>query len=153
MTPSTWFSLANAVALLGWLLLLAGLWAPGAWRRRLLRAGGRVVPLLLATGYAAAMVRHWGAAPDGGFGSLAQVAALFSVPGLLLAGWVHYLAFDLFVGRWIADDTLARGMSRLAVLPCLALTFLAGPVGLLLHFGLRSWSGRRGRDTGAGHAV
>lgn len=151
MSPATSFSLANAVALLGWLLLLAGLWAEGGWRRRLLRLGGRVVPLLLAAGYAAAMALYWGTAPGGGFGSLAQVAALFSAPGLLLAGWVHFLAFDLFVGRWIVDDTLTRGMSRVTALPCLVLTFLAGPVGLLLHFGLRSRWG--GRDAGAGHAA
>lgn len=152
MSPATAFSLANAVALLGWLLLLAGLWATGGRRSRLLRLGGRVVPLLLAAAYAAALGFYWGTAPGGGFGSLAQVAALFSAPGLLLAGWVHYLAFDLFVGRWIVDDTLARGMSRVAVLPCLVLTFLAGPVGLLLHFVLGAWMRRAGRAGGADHA-
>jgi hypothetical protein len=153
MSPSTAFSVANALALLGWVVLLAGLWTSGAWRRRCLRLGGRAVPLLLSTGYAAAMALYWGTAPGGGFGSLAQVAALFSAPGLLLAGWVHYLAFDLFIGRWIVDDTLARGMSRVAALPCLVLTFLAGPVGLLLHFVLKAWAGRHGRAAGAGHAA
>ncbi|MCP5271112.1 MAG: DUF4281 domain-containing protein [Burkholderiaceae bacterium] len=153
MSLETSFSLASTIAMLGWLVLLAGLWAPGRWRPPLLWVGGRAVPLLLSAGYAVALARHWGAAPGGGFGSLAEVAALFSAPGLLLAGWVHYLAFDLFVGRWIVDETLAHRLSRTAALPSLVLTFLAGPVGLLLHFGLRSWQGWRGPAQGAGHAV
>lgn len=152
MSLETAFSLASTVALLGWLVLLAGLWAPVRWRTALLWVAGRLVPLLLSAGYAALMALQWGRAPGGGFGSLAQVAALFSAPGLLLAGWVHYLAFDLFVGRWIVDETLAHRLSRLAALPCLVLTFLAGPVGLLLHVGVRSWQGWRGIGKGTGHA-
>jgi hypothetical protein len=145
MTPAAWFSLANTFALVGWLLLLAALFAPAAhaWRARLLFVAGRAWPLLLAVGYAAALATHWGSAPDGGFGSLEAVAALFRSPGNLLAGWVHYLAFDLFIGRWIVDDAQARAVPRLAVLPCLVLTFLFGPVGLLLHFALRSSLGAR----------
>jgi hypothetical protein len=86
----------------------------------------------------------WGSAPGGGFGTLDEVAALFRSPGNLLAGWLHYLAFDLFVGRWIVDDALSRAGPRWPVLPCLALTFLFGPVGLLLHFALRAAHGARG---------
>jgi hypothetical protein len=145
MSPAVWFSLANTFALLGWLVLVAGLFAPagGPWRMRLLGLAGRVWPLVLAVGYAAALATHWGSAPGGGFDSLDAVAALFRSPGNLLAGWVHYLAFDLFVGRWIVDDAQARQVPRLAVLPCLVLTFLFGPVGLLLHFALRQPLGRK----------
>ncbi len=142
MTPSAWFSIANPFALLGWLMLIAALFVPGpgAWQRRLLLLSGRVWPLVLAAGYAAALVAAWGSAPGGGFGTLAQVATLFASPGNLLAGWVHYLAFDLFIGRWVVDDALSRGLqgpARLLLVPCLLLIFLFGPVGLLLYFGLR----------------
>lgn len=142
MTPSAWFSLANPFALFGWLMLIVALLVPlrPAWRQHLLWLGGRVWPLVLGLGYAAAMVAHWGSAPGGGFGTLDEVAALFRSPGLLLAGWVHYLAFDLFIGRWVIDDAAARGVqgpARWALLPCLLLIFLFGPVGLLLYFGLR----------------
>ena len=41
---------------------------------------------------------------EGGFGSLADVATLFGKPELLLAGWIHYLAFDLFIGAWEVRD-------------------------------------------------
>ena len=74
---------------------------------------------------------------DGGFGSLAELARLFENPYLLLAGWVHFLAFDLFVGAWEVRDARRVGIAHLLVVPCLVLTFMAGPVGLLLYLGLR----------------
>jgi hypothetical protein len=143
MHPADWFSVANPFALLGWLLLVSAVFTPGggAWRARLLTLAGRVWPLVLGAGYAAALVAHWGSAPGGGFGSLDEVATLFRSPGNLLAGWVHYLAFDLFIGAWMVGDAQSRGLrgaARFALLPCLALTFLFGPVGLLLYFALRT---------------
>lgn len=74
---------------------------------------------------------------DGGFGALADVAGLFESPYLLLAGWVHFLAFDLFVGAWEVRDARRIGIAHLLVMPCLVLTFMLGPVGLLLYLGLR----------------
>jgi hypothetical protein len=137
VTPALWFSLANSLALFGWVLMTVGLWSRGAWRGRLLWVGGRLLPLLLCAGYAVLLPVYAGTAPDGGFGTLPQVQALFAAPGMALAGWLHFLAFDLLVGRWIVDDTCQRRLPRLAVMPSLVLTFLAGPVGLLLHLALR----------------
>lgn len=65
------------------------------------------------------------------------MAALFRDPWLLLAGWVHYLAFDLFVGAWEAADARTRGVPHAAVLPCLVLTFLLGLAGFLPYLGVR----------------
>ncbi len=59
-------------------------------------------------------------------------ARLFENPYLLLAGWVHFLAFDLLVGAWEVRDARRVGITHLLVVPCLLLTFMAGPVGLLL---------------------
>ena len=146
MTPEFLFTLANQLALPGWLLLLTGLLAQsrngpraGQVARVTLWLGGRLVPLLLSAGYAAAIVHWWGSAP-GGFNSLDGVASLFSSRGLLLAGWIHYLAFDLWVGRWQVD-TLANGPAsgwvvRISAIGCLLMTFLFGPIGLLLFHGL-----------------
>ncbi|WP_216824666.1 ABA4-like family protein [Paragemmobacter aquarius] len=92
---------------------------------------GSVVPLLLAVAYAGLILGHWADA-EGGFGSLADVAKLFANPWLLLAGWLHYLCFDLLVGAWIVRRALAEGVAHGFVVPCLALTFLFGPVGFLL---------------------
>ncbi len=129
------FSLAGAVVLPCWLLLaVAPAWR---WTQRLATF---VAPLLIGVVYVWLLVSH--AAPKGaGFGSLAQVMVLFSSPYALLAGWVHYLAFDLFTGAWEARDAARLGISRWLVLPCLVLTFLFGPLGLglylLLKLGMR----------------
>src|SRR6187401_1360051 len=77
------------------------------------------------------------------FSSLAGVTALFGEEWLLLAGWIHYLVFDLLVGRWELKDAQARGIPHLVVVPCLVLTFLFGPGGWLLYLGLRAARARR----------
>lgn len=132
MTPDQVFSVVNLVALVGWLLLAV---LPGrAWVTSTITAV--VIPALLAGVYATVVVVHWGSA-DGGFGSLSQVARLFDNPWMLLAGWAHYLAFDLFVGSWEVRDARARGIAHALVLPCLFLTFMFGPVGWLLYVTVR----------------
>jgi hypothetical protein len=136
LTPDFLFSLANPVAVLGWALLVL---AP-RWRgtRAVVLSGA--LPLLLAATYAVVIAYQTVAHPaaGGGFGSLAQVAALFRQPWALLAGWVHYLCFDMWTGAWELRDAQRRGVPHLLLVPCLALTFLFGPVGLLLYFGVRS---------------
>ncbi|MES1161991.1 MAG: abscisic acid-deficient protein Aba4 family protein, partial [Rhizobacter sp.] len=73
----------------------------------------------------------------GGYGSIEAVQRLMAVPGLLTAGWLHYLAFDLFVGAWIAERAGVLGLPHLLVLPLLALTFLFGPLGWLAFAAVR----------------
>jgi hypothetical protein len=140
ITPESLFSLANALVLPAWALLA---FAPG-WRgtQRLVLSG--LWPGFLALMYAALIAAHYLGAHggEGGFSSLAGVVALFRDPWALLAGWVHYLAFDLFVGGWQVRDAAQRGVPHLALVPALALTFLFGPVGLLVYFGVRAAFGR-----------
>ena len=95
------------------------------------------MPLVLSAGYTAVVLAFWSSA-DGGFDSLANVARLFESRWLLLAGWVHYLAFDLLVGTWVVRTARQEGLAHLLVLPCLAATFLFGPAGYLLFQGLRA---------------
>ncbi|RYU75832.1 ABA4-like family protein [Hymenobacter persicinus] len=135
LTPELLFSLANAGALLGWLLLV--LTPRGRLTRALVHSG--TLPLTLAAAYVLLLATHYlgSAAGRGGFGSLAAVAALFQDPWALLAGWVHYLCFDLAVGAWLARDAHRRGLPHALLVPCLLLTFLAGPGGLLLYGVLR----------------
>jgi Domain of unknown function (DUF4281) len=132
MTPDQVFSIANAAALCIWILLIvlprqrwvSGVLAPIA------------MPAVFALIYVAIIVTQWKGSA-GGFSSLSAVGMLFSQPWLLLAGWVHYLAFDLFVGSWEVRDARERGIPHLAVVPCLLLTFLFGPAGWLAYSGLR----------------
>ena len=136
------FHIGGAVAMLGWLGLLASLLVRGL--RQASRAAARfIIPALLGVAYVVLIVEGWNKATGGGFGSIEQVRALFSVDAALTAGWFHYLAFDLFVGSWIAEDGLQNRVHPLLLVPCLALTFLFGPAGLLLFFGIRLVSIRR----------
>jgi hypothetical protein len=70
--------------------------------------------------------------PKGNFTSLEGVINLFKNPRNLLAGWVHYLAFDLMLGIFIKTQANEIGMSHFLQIPCFILTFMLGPVGYLL---------------------
>ena len=133
MSPEQLFSLANAIAAFSWLLLALlprRRWVTGV-------VTGRAVPALFAVLYIGLIVSMFGRV-DGGFSTLAGVAALFTNQWLLLAGWVHYLAFDLLVGTWEVQDAQARRIPHALVVPCLFVTFMFGPAGWLLYLALRS---------------
>jgi hypothetical protein len=104
--------------------------------------GARVVAALLCGAYFSFLVvgLSSGNGPPAGasFNTLAGVRLLMSSPQALLAGWVHYLAFDLFIGSWEVENAPASRIPHWLLLPCLALTFVAGPVGLLLYLILKA---------------
>lgn len=131
------FSLANLLALLGWILLI---FAPRfVWTKRIVASGA--ISLALSAAYLVLIALFFGSA-DGGFGSLDQVMKLFTNRSVALAGWIHYLAFDLFVGAWEVRDAERRGVSQWFVAPCLILTFMLGPVGLLAYHAARSFAAK-----------
>jgi hypothetical protein len=136
LQPDVVFQAGNGLALLGWIALAL---VPAASRHagRARFFAGRVLPALLALPYLALFVAN--GMGDGGYGSLAEVQRLFASPALVTAGWLHYLAFDLFVGTWIAERAGAIRLAHVLLLPLLALTFLFGPVGLLAFFVVQAW--------------
>jgi hypothetical protein len=143
MSPETVFNIANNGILVFWLLLIV---APH-WRVTETLVQSVVVPVIIGLTYTwlIATVFFGGALPEGGnFSSLAGVMAFFTSPVAATAGWIHYLVFDLFVGAWQVRDAPRRGITHLAVIPCLVLTLLAGPVGLLLYLALRTGMRRGG---------
>jgi hypothetical protein len=142
------FGLTNVIALAGWFALAA------------LPRGPKVMALILYVGvallcmiYAALFVLVIGQAVDpglvagasggGGFTSSGAIRALFLSDAGVVVGWTHYLAFDLFVGLWIAKDADHKGFSRLVQLPFLFATLVAGPIGLLLWLIVRERRARR----------
>jgi Domain of unknown function (DUF4281) len=132
MDPAMLFRICNLAVLPGWaLLVIAPRWK---WTRLLIAPV--IVPLLLALVYLYLVGSFFGSA-HGSFGTLEGVMQLFSNPHVALAGWIHYLVFDLFIGSWEVRDSQAREISHFIVVPCLVLTFLFGPVGLLLYFIVR----------------
>lgn len=134
MQPAVLFGHAGTLAMIGWLSLIAGIALRRPWLRD--RVAGLGVPVALSLVYTAIIAGHW-VGSEGGFDSLDQVVALFRSDWLLLAGWVHYLAYDLFIGAWIARDADRRGLPRLLLVPVLPLAFLFGPGGLVLWMLIR----------------
>ena len=134
--PTTAFAIGGKLAMLGWLGLLISLFVAPA-RPAVQLATRFVIPALLGVAYGLLIYAGFKEAPAGGFGSIEQVRTLFTSDSALAAGWLHYLAFDLFIGSWIIADGLRRHVPALLILPCLPLTFLFGPLGLLLYILLR----------------
>lgn len=133
MTPDALFQIANTTALLGWAVLLGSPLFPIVADR----IASLAIPLLLSVAYAGVILAFW-MRGEGGFDNLDNVARLFQTRELLLAGWIHYLAFDLFVGAWIARIGRQEAVPFLLVVPCLALTFLFGPAGFLTFAAVRA---------------
>lgn len=126
------FSIASSAAILGWVVLLLSPLAP-RWTDIL---SGYAIPLALAALYGVLVVMYFGSG-DGGFDTLDNVVLLFTQRELVLIGWLHYLAFDLFIGAWEARTARAEGIPFWMVVPCFAFTFLLGPIGLLLFLAIR----------------
>ncbi len=132
MQPELIFKIGSNLAMIGWVLLVfAPKWG---WTKRIVLYGG--IPLLLGFAYLFIIIVSFGRG-EGGFGSLEEVQLLFQNPWMLLAGWLHYLAFDLFVGSWELSNAQKLGINHFLVIPCMLLTFFFGPIGLILYFIVR----------------
>ncbi|WP_299452442.1 ABA4-like family protein [uncultured Microscilla sp.] len=127
------FTLVNTVALVGWLLLI---FAPGwQWTRRIVLSLG--ISLFFAIIYVVMFALNIAAFKLDSFSTLAGVMNLFTAPQAVLIGWVHYLAFDLFVGCWEVSNAQKTGVPHKFVIPCLLFTFMLGPTGLLMYWVVR----------------
>lgn len=142
LTPDQLFILANAFIVPPWLMLA---FAPHhRLTERLVHTP--VAPAVLCALYIAALIAGAALEPpppaDAGFQSLRGVMVLFDAPWGALVGWVHYLAFDLFIGAWEVRDARTRNIPHRWVLPCLLFTLMLGPSGLLLYLAVRRWRGQ-----------
>ncbi|ULQ54105.1 ABA4-like family protein [Flavihumibacter fluvii] len=132
MQPESLFSLASTLALVSWILLLAfhkTMWIAKVLTGTTIAFFGILYTWLIAT--------NLGSFSADSFNSLDNVANLFHSREALLAGWIHYLAFDLFTGIYIVTDARKQGIPIWPLLPCLFFTFMFGPFGLLLYLLLR----------------
>jgi uncharacterized membrane protein YhdT len=128
MSADQIFSLANSAAVLCWILLAIFPGRPAVTNG----IAGTVLPALFAVAYVAIVIAVFPNA-NGSFSTLAGVIKLFANPWLVLAGWLHYLAFDLLIGAWEARDSVEHGVPRWALIPCLFLTLMFGPAGWLAY--------------------
>lgn len=131
MTWQTAFTLINALVLPAWVLLI---FLP---KKKLTRTlvHSMLWPLLMGAIYTVSLVAaiFFGQShPDAGF-TMSGVVALFQHPNGVITGWTHYLVFDLFVGAWIGRDSQRQSIPHWQAIPCILLSFLFGPVGLVLY--------------------
>ena len=136
MTPSQVFSYAGMIVMPMWILLIV---LP-KWKVTRFLIDSKIVPLILAVVYAIYIVK--GILILGGmmdFGSLKSVMSLFTEENAVLAGWIHYLAFDLHIGMWMINQNKTIGIHQILMAPCLFATFMFGPVGFLLYMIIESF--------------
>ena len=154
MPPDLLFAHASTAAMAGWVLLIGGPRRFGWFN---------AVPLWIIPGglsllYTLIVLSRFAEA-EGGFDSLRAVAGLMDNDWALLAGWIHFLAFDLFVGAVMAARMDRAGVSRVVQAPILGATFMLGPVGFLIagltELGLRAaiLPARTRSPEGASHGV
>ena len=142
------FSAVNLLAMAAWIVLIALPRKP-VLLALVLYLGIGLLCLVYAAGLFSlviGLVDPVGPAnPAVDFTTIEGVRSIFASNGGVTIGWTHYLAFDLFVGLWIARDADAKDFSRWVQAPILFATFMAGPVGLLVWLVLRD---RRARALG-----
>jgi Domain of unknown function (DUF4281) len=140
MQWETIFSIANMWPLIFWLLLAFG---PRTEKMVGLVLFGGIFPLAITYALLLPMMMAGvidAAGPEGGsvdFTQLSGVMALFDSKGGATIGWIHYLAFDLFVGLWVARNADRHGYARWVQVPILFFVLMAGPFGLTLYLLLR----------------
>jgi hypothetical protein len=139
MTPDAIFQVCSTIAMVGWLIILV---ASPLWAQYENFITGTLIAIL-AVVYLSLIIQVFEPDDFARFGTLDGVMELFTNRTAVTAGWIHYLAFDLFIGCWIKKNSLRYGISHWIVIPCLLLTFMLGPVGLLVYIIIRAIVARR----------
>lgn len=132
MSHDTLFAIANALALFSWIYLIIAPFQPNTNKVLI-----GISVALLAVAYAVLVFQVLQPADFQKFQTLEGITSMLATPGASLVGWLHYLAFDLMVGLFIAHNAALHGIRHALIVPCLLLTFMLGPVGLLLYFIIR----------------
>jgi hypothetical protein len=137
----TIFSLSNLLVMPFWLLMIAlphWRWTCRVVASPLICAGPAALYLLLALPRLGELLAAVGSP------TLPGIAAALGTPALATLAWAHFLAFDLFVGRWAYLDSRERGVSAWLMAPVLFFTLMLGPIGFLLYLGVRRLHSVRG---------
>ena len=128
MTAAQVFSMASVITLLMWILMIT---APN-WKVTQFLMQKRVVPIGLSVVYSLYVIQELFSSGMMDFGTLSSVMKIFTKESAVLAGWLHYLAFDLLIGIWMLEQNKNIQISSLVIIPCLLGTFMFGPFGFLL---------------------
>ena len=128
------FSLSSLLVMPFWALMI--FFPHWRWTRHILRSPLVILPPALLYG-ALVLPRLAEVFPAVSSPTLVGIAALLGMPAGATIAWAHFLAFDLFVGRWIYLDGRERGISALLMAPVLFLTLMLGPLRFSLYLVLR----------------
>lgn len=145
----TLFQIANFYIMPFWLLMIfLPFWS---WTRRIIGSIWVLVPIaaIYAAGLFITTASNPGIMAEIANPTIMGIAALLGTPEGAAVGWAHFLAFDLFVGRWAYLDSRTRGISAWLVSPALFFILMSGPFGLLLYLGIRAWQSPRSAPEGA----
>lgn len=132
------FQYCTWLALAGWIILILALFFKIPYKT----VTWAIIPVLLSVVYAYLVIVFFGDA-EGGFDSLDELAKLFQNKHALLAGWIHYLAFDLWLGYWQFRDSKEKGVNKWFLIPCFFFTLMFGPIGLLMYLLIRAISTKK----------
>ncbi len=138
MSTSEVFSVVNLIALPMWALMII---LP-KWKGTRFLIDFKIIPIVLSIVYAVYIITSMLSGPPMDFGSLESVMHLFTFENAVLAGWVHYLAFDLLVGMWMLDENRTLKIHPIVMAPCLLGTFMMGPIGFILFISIRAFKKR-----------
>lgn len=130
------FQIVNLIALIAWIGLL---FFP-RWKVTQIVVISGLVSLVFSIVYLVLFIYNVGGSdfdPES-FQTLSGLSSMFGSSEAVLVGWVHYLAFDLFVGMWISEDAKKKKIAHWKVFVPLLFTFMAGPIGLLIYFLIRA---------------
>ncbi|MCH2196909.1 ABA4-like family protein [Kordia sp.] len=134
MTPSEVFKIVGMLTMPMWVLLIL---LP-KWKVTRFLIDYKIIPIILSVIYAIYIIQALIVGGMMDFGSLKSVIQLFTVENAVLAGWVHYLAFDLLIGMWIVNQNRTLKIHPIILAPCLLGTFLFGPLGFLVFMIIRT---------------
>jgi len=134
MTPSEVFKIVGMLTMPMWVLLIL---LP-KWKVTRFLIDYKIIPIILSVIYAIYIIQALIVGGMMDFGSLKSVMQLFTVENAVLAGWVHYLAFDLLIGMWIVNQNRTLKIHPIILAPCLLGTFLFGPLGFLVFMIIRT---------------
>ncbi len=135
MNTDLLFQIYNSAVLVAWLAM----WIAPRTRFTEFLAQTYIFPLVYSISYTVLMtilLLQSGEFPD--FGTFSSIVQLFTKPEAVLVGWIHYLAFDLFVGTWAYQDAQKRRVPHYIFLPCSVLTLMFAPAGFAAYWFVRN---------------
>lgn len=133
MSANNFFTVSCIIALFGWitLIFLSPRWTK--WDKFVVC----IVVVLLSLVYSYLNFTNFSMEDLKRFGSLSGISEIYQNNNLLMAGWAHFLAFDLLVACWIKGNSVKHGINHWVIVPSIILTCMLGPLGFLSYIVIR----------------